>query len=157
MRYVPGSSTKRTRLYNIYQCMKSRCSNPKNTHFMYYGGRSIQVCKEWIDSFELFEDWAINNGYQESLTLDRIDGGKDYEPNNCRWATRRLQANNRKTNVKLIIGNDLLSLSQISEKFSLPRGTIQKRYNKGLRGSKLISSKKYRYGEISYSRKRRTV
>lgn len=136
------------RIYNIYQRMKQRCSNPKYTYYKYYGEKGIIVCHEWASNFDSFLMWSLKNGYNKDLTLDRIDGNKGYEPNNCRWVTRKCQANNTKSNVFEKINDELLTLSQISEKFNIPRGTIQKRYNNGLRGDLLISKKHFKYGEL---------
>lgn len=84
-----------TRLYWIWHSMVSRCENPKHKHYKYYGGKGIQICEGW-HKFTTFRDWALLNGYKEYLTIDRINGDKNYEPTNCRWATRMVQIANQK-------------------------------------------------------------
>lgn len=74
------------RLYNIWACMKQRCSNPKHTAAAWYHDKGIRVCDEWL-KYKNFERWALENGYSDDLTIDRVDSDKNYEPSNCRWIT----------------------------------------------------------------------
>ena len=85
-----------TRLCRIWRNMKQRCYNPKTINYQYYGAKGVTVCEEWKESFTSFYEWSISNGYQENLTIDRIDPFGNYEPSNCRWSTYKEQAKNQR-------------------------------------------------------------
>ena len=87
-RYKHGESNRNlTRLYNLWLNMKRRCDNPDHTKYKYYGGKGISVCDEWRGNYSAFKSWAILNGYQDNLSIDRINNNGNYEPNNCQWIT----------------------------------------------------------------------
>lgn len=121
---------KRERLYSIWAGMKSRCYGENEPNFHRYGGRGIAVCDEWKDDFSIFRDWAINNGYSPELTIDRIDNSKGYSPDNCRWATSKEQALNRRSNRIITFNGETHSASEWEEILGFPRGTISRRIKK---------------------------
>lgn len=119
-----------TRIYEIWQGIKSRCYNIHDTRYHRYGGRGIIVCEEWKDNFENFFEWANENGYSDNLTIERIDNDKNYEPNNCRWANLKEQANNRSTNIKITIGNSERTLTEWCEIFNVDFKSAAARYKR---------------------------
>lgn len=87
------------KLYRVWTQMRQRCTNPNNHNYKYYGARGIKRCPEW-DDYEKFYEWSMANGYEEGLTIDRIDPDGDYEPSNCRWVDHVVQQNNRRNSRK---------------------------------------------------------
>ncbi|UNA01519.1 hypothetical protein MG295_00102 [Bacillus phage vB_BcgM] len=110
----------KTRLYSIYQGMKNRCYLESATHFHRYGGRGIRVCESWLEDFTVFRDWALGNGYRDDLTLDRVDTDGNYEPDNCRWSTKKEQSRNTSSTVKVEYKGETKSIVEWCEQFNLP-------------------------------------
>ncbi|MCA1029268.1 hypothetical protein LCM23_24975 [Cytobacillus kochii] len=131
-----------SRLFRIWTNMKNRCHQPNNPDYENYGARGISVCEEWFNDFQSFYDWSINNGYVDTLSIDRIDGNKGYYPDNCRWATAKEQARNIRTNVITSINGKYLTLSEIAEKYKVNYDAVKTRYKKGIRGMNLIKGLK---------------
>ena len=94
--YKHGGKLHSERLYRIWKGMKQRCLNPNTRFYSAYGGRGITVCGEWLHDYPAFRDWAMNNGYSDDLTIDRINNDAGYSPDNCRWATWKQQNGNRR-------------------------------------------------------------
>lgn len=117
--YKHGMSN--TRLYMCYKLMKNRCYNSHNKRYKNYGGRGIEVCDEWLGNNGSinFIKWALENGYNDNLTLDRIDCDKGYSPENCRWATRKEQSNNLRNNRHFEYNGEMLTASQICQLFNI--------------------------------------
>lgn len=127
------------RLYKIFMGMKNRCYNSKNTGYKNYGGRGIQICQEWLDDFINFYTWAIDNGYDDNLTIDRINNDKGYSPDNCRWVNKTVQNNNTSRNVYTTINGKSKTLSQWAHENNLKYDLVWKRYEDGIRGVDLIA------------------
>lgn len=102
------------RLYRTWANIKTRCNNDRNPGYCYYGQRGIAMCDEWSNSFENFKDWALSHGYNEELTIDRIDNDKGYSPDNCRWVTCDKQNRNKRNNIYYIYKNRKCCLREIS-------------------------------------------
>lgn len=121
----------RTRLYQIWINMRRRCTDEREKDYPRYGGRGITICKEWMESFEPFRDWAISNGYREDLTLERNDNDGPYSPDNCRWATYEEQANNRRNNVWIACRGENHTLAEWERILGLRPGSLSEYRSSG--------------------------
>ena len=113
----------RYRLNYLYQNMKLRCNRTT------YKQKGITICKEWLEDFHAFKSWALQNGYKDDLTLDRIDNNKGYYPENCRWVTMKVQNNNKSNNRLITYKGQTKTLTQWSEELGIKKTTLHNRLN----------------------------
>ncbi|MBR6551974.1 MAG: hypothetical protein IKT89_03940 [Clostridia bacterium] len=107
-----------SRLYRVWANIKSRCTNPNYPRFKDYGGRGIALCESWL-IFENFKCWALSNGYTDKLTIDRIDNNGNYEPNNCRWVTQKINNTNKRNNLIFTYKNKSMCLKKWAEELNI--------------------------------------
>ena len=117
----------KTKLYTIWQAMRRRCFDIHSKSYSDYGARGITVCKEWATSYKCFRDWAFNNGYEDGLTIDRINNNGNYCASNCRWATRAQQNDNTRRTIKIKYKNKTQTLTEWCNELGLRRDTIYAR------------------------------
>lgn len=131
----------KTRLHNIWKAMKQRCYYTKSIRYNDYGGRGVIICDEWENDFMSFYNWAMNNGYNDTLTIDRIDVNGNYEPSNCRWVDVKIQSNNKRNNRKIEYKNETKTLKEWSDILGINYSTLR------------TQTKKYTLEEILEGRK----
>lgn len=113
-------------LYNIWSEMKQRVKNEKNEHYRDYGGRGIKICDSWLD-FENFYKWAINNGYQKGLSIERKNVNGNYCPENCEWIELKHQQRNKRTSNKIKINKEEKCLAEWCQIYDMPYDTVRAR------------------------------
>lgn len=141
------------RLYGIHTNIIKRCYDNTRNNYIDYGGRGIKVCDEWLNDFMCFYSWAISNGYSDKLTIDRINNDGNYEPDNCRWVTMKVQSNNRRDRdnvIKLMHFREEKKLYEIRQETGIDDCTLYLRYKKGLRDHDLIKPVDKRYSHNKY-------
>ena len=120
-----------TALYKVYTSMVQRCENKKHPSYKDYGARGISICDEWRQDRMTFINWAMSNGYAEGKSIDRIENDKGYYPSNCRWTDDKTQANNKRSNRLITIGETTKTLSEWLEVSGVPRRTFYERVEAG--------------------------
>lgn len=130
-----------TRIYEIWSGIKKRCLNKNASNYHDYGGRGIKVCEEWLDKengFINFYNWSMNNGYSEILTIDRTNNFGNYEPNNCRWVSQKVQNNNKRDNNLITYNGVTKTKTQWSEFLEISVHTLDWRISKKLPVEKIL-------------------
>lgn len=122
---------RKERIYHIWKGITQRCNNPNQPAYPKYGGRGITVCKEWEQSFEAFYKWSMENGYNDTLTIERINVNGNYCPENCCWADYKTQQNNRTNNRLITFGGKTKTLAQWSETTGISSSALLYRIKSG--------------------------
>ena len=119
------------KVYHRYRHIIDRCYNTNNKSYKRYGGRGIQVCKEWLDDYQSFETWALSHGFYENESIDRIDNDGNYEPDNYRFVSLAENNQNRSTSKFYTIDGQIKNLQQWCNEYSISRGTVNTRLEHG--------------------------
>ena len=146
-----------TRLYSIWCNMKNRCYNKNVRSYKTYGARGIMVCDEWKNDFQAFHDWAVQSGYRDDLTIDRIDNDGNYDPTNCKWSTPLEQANNTSRSTMLTYKGKTMSLADWARELGMNQGTLRSRIRNNWPTEKALTKEvEIKYGSKSHSPSRPT-
>lgn len=119
-----------TKLWDTYYGMKSRCYDKTDKRYSDYGGRGIEICPEWLENFENFVSWSLENGFDDNLQIDRIDNDSGYSPRNCRWISIKENCRNRRSNVMIEYQGKMITLVELSEILNIPYKTAYSKYRK---------------------------
>ena len=119
-----------SRLYRVWASMKNRCYTPSHHSYNNYGGRGINVCDEWKNSSDAFIEWALDNGYSDDMTIERIDVNNDYCPENCTWIPANKQQRNRRFCQYYTYNSKTMNLMDWCTELGLPYKLVHNRIHK---------------------------
>lgn len=143
-KFTTHGLSKKHPIHATWNHMKGRCYNKNNEKYKDYGGRGITVCEEWLSDFMNFYNWAISNGWEVGLTIDRIRVNGNYEPSNCRWADSDIQANNKRNSVFITYNDEVKTISQWAKVFNIPAYLIGQRLKRNWPVNMLFTTEKYK-------------
>lgn len=129
----------KTKLYHVYYSMRTRCYNAKDKSYKHYGARGISIYPAWLSDYKSFHEWAMNNGYREGLSIDRIDVNGNYEPSNCRWVDCKTQCRNTRRNTHITINGKEKLLVEWCELYNVNMATACYRIKRGLPMEKVFN------------------
>ena len=137
---------KSQRLYGIWKGIKRRCLNANYHHFSNYGGRGIKLCDDWKKSYHSFESWALSHGYEDSLSIERIDTDKGYFPDNCTWETSEEQNNNTRRNHYVEFRGGLYTIAELSKMYGIKQNTLLYRLRRGWGVDRAVTTEVQKHG-----------
>jgi hypothetical protein len=120
-----------TRIYHTWHSMVKRCCDEKCRHYKFYGAKGVKVCSQW-KNFMSFYSWAMNNGYNDDLTIERVDCTGNYEPKNCKFISKQEQARNTRSNIRIVTDDGYMTATEVSRMLDVSKATISKFYHLGL-------------------------
>lgn len=136
----------KTRLYRVWASMIARCKYPNRRTYKDYGARGITVCEEWQDSLTFYK-WALENGYKDDLTIERIDVNKGYSPDNCTWIPPEEQYKNRTDSERIMYNGKLITLKEYADEIGVCKFTVYSRRNRGWTDEEIINIPYGRHGK----------
>lgn len=128
------------RLYKIWTYIKKRCYSENAINYKDYGGRGIKVCDEWREDYTAFRDWSLENGYDDSLSIDRINVDGDYEPENCRWVDSKAQNNNRRSNHRISYNGETHTIAEWADITGISPNQLYKKIGNGKTLEEILSA-----------------
>ena len=132
------------RLWTVWRNMKARCYNHNNHGYKDYGGRGIKIYSLWLKHFLYFYDWAIENGYQDDLTIERIDVNGNYEPNNCKWISKKEQMRNKRNSHNITFNGETKCLEEWSNIYKINSKVIKFRMDNGMTFEEAVTKQNWR-------------
>lgn len=155
-KFAENHGGSKERLYRVWGCMLNRCYDPNRNEYQNYGGRGIEVCEEWRNSYAAFRSWAYDSGYDENksgkqCSLDRIDTDGNYEPSNCRWVSMNEQAWNKRDTVWITYRGKQITYGEAEKIGGIAPSTIRGRLDRGWSAERAIEqpARKFKCGNVS--------
>ena len=119
-------------IVRLRQNMITRCYRKYSKSYKDYGGRGITICNDWLNSYESFEKWCMENGWKEGLEIDRVNNNGNYSPDNCRFITRMENCNNRRTSRWITAFGETHTMADTARKYNVKYATLQSLLDRGM-------------------------